>query len=325
VLKERQAAHTLDPAVVTAFAATFIPRWDTYSIQIADGSYRRVGQKDQTTGEFIPKPLTINHVHAHLKGHLTLSAYMLDEADTTTKMCLDADDPLEMGGLKTLASHLWLQNVPTYLELSRRGGHLWFFFERPIPGAYVRRFGKQLQTEFGLETTELFPKQDRLRTGPGSAVRLPFGIHRVQKRRYHFIYPSGEPLAPRLHEQIALLADPLRVPSDFFNEVLARSPKLPPPPRFEKRAWVSGDSDSERIKNAIPVYDFVSQYIQLDRGGRGLCPFHDDHRASFHVNTHENYWHCFACEIGGSIIHFYMRWNNIEYKEAVTELAKILL
>jgi hypothetical protein len=324
VPKERPARE-LDEAVVAAFAETFIPRWDTYSMQVADGSYRRAGHKDRQTGEFIPSPLTMNHVYAHLKGYLTLSAYMLAEDHTACKMCLDADDSMEWGGLITLASHLWLQNIPTYLELSRRGGHLWFFFQQPIQGVDIRRFGKQLQEEFGLETTELFPKQDRLRTGPGSAVRLPFGLHRVQNRIYHFVYPSGEPLAPTLHEQLALLARPMRVPNAFFNEVLARAPKLPPPPHFDKRIWTAGDNEVERIKNAISVYDFVSQYVQLDRGGRGLCPFHDDHRASFHVNTHENYWHCFACEIGGSIIHFYMRWYGLEFKEAAAELSKMLL
>ena len=33
----------------------------------------------------------------------------------------------------------------------------------------------------------------------------------------------------------------------------------------------------------------------------------------------------FAREIGGSIIHFYMKWYNIEYADAVTKLTKMLL
>jgi hypothetical protein len=325
VAKEQQRAWELDQAIVFAFAATFIARWDTYTLQLNDGSYRRAGHKDYKTGEFIPVPLTMNHIYSHLKGILTLSTYMLGEDNTTTKLCLDADDALEWGGLTTLALHLRLCNIPTYLELSRRGGHLWFFFEQPYPGSDIRRFGKQLQKEFGLETTELFPKQDRLRTGPGSAVRLPFGIHRAQNHIYHFVYPSGDPLAPTIHEQLALLAHPKRVPHSYFKEVLARAPDLPSPPRFETRQWVSGDIESEQIKSAMSVYDFVSQYVQLDRGGRGLCPFHDDHRESLSVNTQENYWHCFACETGGSIIHFYMKWHDLEYKDAIEQLAKMLL
>jgi hypothetical protein len=267
----------------------------------------------------------MKQVEAHLKGYLTIGAYMLAKDNATSKMCLDADDPEEWGGLITLASHLYLLNVPTYLELSGRGGHLWFFFEKALAGRDVRRFGKQLQDEFHLETTELYPKQDELRTGPGSLVRLPFGIHRAHNHRYHFITPAGERLAPSLHEQITMLAQPQTVPHVYFNEVLFRAPQPPSPPHFERARLVSGDTLVDRIKNAISVYDFVSQYIQLDRGGRGLCPFHDDHRESFSVNRDENYWHCFACEIGGSIINFYMKWHGVEFKDAVTELAKLLL
>jgi TOTE conflict system primase-like protein/CHC2-type zinc finger protein len=325
MVREFERQLEVAPVVIQSFADTFIPRWDTCSMQVEDGSYRRIGHRNQDSGEFIPYPLNMSQVHAHLKGHLTLGAYMLAEDNTTSKMCLDADDPEEWRGLVTLASYLLLENLPTYLELSGRGGHLWFFFEKAFPGRDVRCFGKQLQKKFHLETTELFPKQDQLRTGPGSMVRLPFGIHRAHNHIYHFVHPSGEPLAPTIHEQIALLAHPERVPGAFFAEVLARMPKTPPPPHFEKARHVSGNTLVEQIKSAIPVYDFVSQYVQLDRGGRGLCPFHDDHRESFSVNVQENYWHCFACEIGGSIIDFYMRWNNLEFKDAVNELASILL
>lgn len=322
---QQQFDYGLEQAVVTRFAETFIPRWDTYSMQIEDGSYRRAGRKDRTTSELIPTPLTMNHVYDHLKGYLTLSAYMLAEDNTTTKMCLDADDAEEWGGLTTLAFYLHLQNIPTYLELSSRGGHLWFFFEKALPGRDVRRFGKQLQSEFGVETTELYPKQDQLKTGPGSAVRLPFGIHRAHNRRYHFVYPSGELLAPSIHEQLAILAEPQHIPRAYLYQVIDRAPELPPLPHFEKAKSVSGDTEAERIKSAISVYDFVSQYVQLDRGGRGLCPFHDDHRESFSVNIQENYWHCFACEIGGSIINFHMKWYGVEFKDAVTELGRMLL
>lgn len=315
----------LQPELVAAFAATFMPRWDTYSFQIEDGSYRRAGRKNQDTGELVPYRLTMNHVRRHLKRALTLGAYMLAEDNTTTKMCLDADDPDEWGGLCTLAAHLYLLSIPTYLELSSRGGHLWFFFERPLLGRDVRRFGKQLQKEFQLETTELFPKQDELRTGPGSNVRLPFGVHRTHQHVYHFIHPSGDPLAPTLREQIDILAQPQRVPQAYFSEVLSNAPEPPSKPIFKEYRTVSGDSPVERIKSAISVYDFVSQYIQLDRGGRGLCPFHDDHRESFSVNAKDNYWHCFACEMGGDVIAFYRQWYGVDFKEAVSELSKLFL
>jgi hypothetical protein len=54
----------------------------------------------------------------------------------------------------------------------------------------------------------------------------------------------------------------------------------------------------------VTVPEFVSQYVDLKptgSGAIGLCPFHDDHHASFGVNTEENYWHCFAGCSGGLV------------------------
>ena len=47
----------------------------------------------------------------------------------------------------------------------------------------------------------------------------------------------------------------------------------------------------------------------------GLCPFHDDHDPSFKITTsgeHAGCWWCFPCGVGGSIIDFYLRRNNLE-------------
>jgi DNA primase len=82
---------------------------------------------------------------------------------------------------------------------------------------------------------------------------------------------------------------------------------------------------SERIKAAAPVRSFVLRYLELSPAGRGLCPFHDDQVASFSVNDAENFWYCFACERGGSIIDFWMAWQEIDFKIALRELAGMLL
>src|SRR5690606_1774392 len=68
----------------------------------------------------------------------------------------------------------------------------------------------------GIESIELYPKQDELKTGPGSLVRLPFGIHRLTNKRYFFITPDGAPLAPSVREQMALLHAPRRVKPELF-------------------------------------------------------------------------------------------------------------
>lgn len=82
---------------------------------------------------------------------------------------------------------------------------------------------------------------------------------------------------------------------------------------------------SERLKAIVTVREFVGSYVELSREGRGLCPFHDDQVVSFSVNDEENYWHCFACDMGGSIIDFWMQWRQCDFPQALRELADKLL
>ena len=69
----------------------------------------------------------------------------------------------------------------------------------------------------------------------------------------------------------------------------------------------------------------MGQYVELAAQDTGQCPFHDDQVASLAVNDEGNYWHCFACETGGSIIDFWMRYRHYNFKRALKELADMLL
>jgi DNA primase len=78
------------------------------------------------------------------------------------------------------------------------------------------------------------------------------------------------------------------------------------------------------IKEAIPVRQFVLRYVELSPSGKGLCPFHDDQMPSLHVNDDRNFWWCFACEKGGSVIDFYMALQDCDFPTAVAELGEML-
>lgn len=320
--QERQPYTELDPHLISAYAATFVPRTDVFPIQLPNGKYASV-----------KKNLTTNLIAAHLTGGLTIGAYALDEQSHAKWICLDADTQELWTGLTELAGDLQTKEIPAYLEPSRRGGHLWLFTQS-ISGSEARQFGKGLIARAGLEDVELYPKQDVLHTGPGSLVRMPLGYHILTSTRYHFITPEGDPLAPTIREQIALLAHPRCVPTEFVNQIASEIPQHPvqsPTPSFRPNTpeIVSG-KPSERIKNAISVYDFVSQYVELDSKGRGHCPFHEDKHKSFAVNTRGNYWHCFAGCGGGSIIDFWMKYRDAHgedgsFTPTITELAQMLL
>jgi hypothetical protein len=59
-------------------------------------------------------------------------------------MVLDADDAPGGRRLQALARVLEQLGCRSYLEASRRGGHLWFLLDEPQPGEEIRRVGKRL-------------------------------------------------------------------------------------------------------------------------------------------------------------------------------------
>lgn len=267
---------------------------------------------------------------AHLRGSLTLGAYALAPDHLAHWLCLDADDDHQWKQLINLGQNLASQNITPYLETSRRGGHLWLF-TTPLSGAVIRQFGDLLLKRYDIPKLELYPKQDGLKTGPGSLVRLPFGVHRKTGRRYSFIDPNGDLLAATIREQLALLARPSRIPAAFVEKVLAEIQPVPPSEAkiFAKVPPATGERLSERIKNSISVYELVSRYVALDKRGKGLCPFHADRVQSFQVNMQENYWSCYAGCGGGSIIDFWMKWREKQGEDAsftatLKDLAKLL-
>jgi len=81
----------------------------------------------------------------------------------------------------------------------------------------------------------------------------------------------------------------------------------------------------KEIKRRLSIINLIESYTSIKKTGRGyvgLCPFHDDHNPSMHVDEEKGLFHCFSCGAGGDILGFYMRCNNLTFPEALTELAK---
>jgi hypothetical protein len=309
------AAELSRPALV--LAQRFVQRWDLHAHQLDDGSYVCVHEH-----------LNVGHLFAHLRGEITLGAYLLNQESRARFVAFGADSERSWEHVGHLARVLADENVPAYLEKSHRGGHLWLFLAQAVAGREARAFGQGLLAAHQVEGVELYPKQDRLADGPGSLIRMPFGVHRLTGQRYGFYTADGSPLAGSIREQIRALGAPEIVPEAAFE---AYRSFVPPqtveapgePPTAPERGTLS-----ERIKASVTVLEFVSRYVVLKptaSGAVGLCPFHDDHHPSFGVNDEGNYWHCFAGCGGGSVIDFWMKWRKCDFKTAIRELAEVVL
>lgn len=81
----------------------------------------------------------------------------------------------------------------------------------------------------------------------------------------------------------------------------------------------------ERLRSANPIDEVMGTYISLKRSGRDfvcLCPFHNEKTPSCYIHPDKEYFHCFGCGAGGDVITFVMRYNNLDYWEAVKLLAE---
>lgn len=83
--------------------------------------------------------------------------------------------------------------------------------------------------------------------------------------------------------------------------------------------------DLETVRERSRIEDVVGAHVTLRRGGggslTGLCPFHEEKTASFHVTPARGYYHCFGCGEGGDVFDFVQKINNISFSEAVEMLA----
>ncbi|MCL2189526.1 MAG: DNA primase [Defluviitaleaceae bacterium] len=84
------------------------------------------------------------------------------------------------------------------------------------------------------------------------------------------------------------------------------------------------DEVIQEVRAQNDIVDVVGSYVALRmRGGRhwGLCPFHQENTPSFTVNVDTQFFHCFGCGAGGNVITFVMRFEHMDFVDALKLLA----
>lgn len=82
---------------------------------------------------------------------------------------------------------------------------------------------------------------------------------------------------------------------------------------------------TEEIVSKLDILEIISEHVVLKRSGSnyiGLCPFHKEKTPSFGVSATKQIFRCFGCGEGGNVFQFYMRYHNLQFRDALKELAQ---
>ncbi len=311
--------------LVGVYASLFVHCWSQYAVQQRDGSYWRVVE-----------PLTLPLISAHLEGRWTLGTYLLDEQCQCSFAVFDADGVDGLWQLLGLAVELARQSIPTVLEASRRGGHLWVHFAEPTLAQVVRAWLLPYALALGVE---LYPKQERL--GPDGAcslIRLPLGLHRRARGWFPFVLMKrdGEvvPVGATVQECCAWVCQAVQrvaVPKVVCvasaspgghlvrdDALMASHEGMARPGRGSIRSW-------GRAQDIVGV---IGWYVALDGRGVGSCPFKEHHyrgdvRPSFQVfGGNDPHWYCYTWGRAGDLFDFLCLYYQITPQEAWERLRQ---
>jgi len=80
----------------------------------------------------------------------------------------------------------------------------------------------------------------------------------------------------------------------------------------------------DQILDRLDIVEAISDYIPLKKAGRNFkanCPFHNEKTPSFVVSPDKQIYHCFGCSAGGNVIGFVMKYESMDFPEAIKMLA----
>jgi TOTE conflict system, Archaeo-Eukaryotic Primase domain/CHC2 zinc finger len=247
----------------------------------------------------------------------------------------DADREDGLAQLAILSRELAQLGIPTLLEASRRGGHLWVHLVEPTPAALVRAWLLPSAMALGVE---LYPKQETLAPGgSGSLIRLPLGVHRQSRGWYPFVQlgrdgelvPVGETVVACCtwvcgHIQRVAIPDGMML---TCSEVLSACGGA----SLGVSSLMASHGSAGSIRDWCQCQDIVAvigRYVALDRRGVGSCPFKEHHyrgdvRPSFQVFGGENpHWYCHTWQRAGDLLDFLCLYHHLTPQEAWQRLRQ---
>ena len=78
------------------------------------------------------------------------------------------------------------------------------------------------------------------------------------------------------------------------------------------------------IRSKVDIVDIIGERIPLITKGKNLfcvCPFHNDTNPSMSVSREKQIYRCWSCGESGNVFTFLMKYENIDFKEALRYLG----
>ena len=216
-------------------------------------------------------PLTDSAIVRHFKGtddrlRDVIGLYVLRDDSTTSVLVMDFDKDGWQDAVSAIRTVAKSRGLQASVERSRsgNGGHIWFFFERPISAKLARDFGSALITEAMRRTktvkTVKFDAYDRMfpaqtttpEGGFGNLISLPFQGKAQREGNSVFVDEQFHPYpdqwlflshVEKIDEQAAQNA----IDSLAANALGDLAEQHPVPWRHQLREPISQDSFSEPV------------------------------------------------------------------------------
>jgi hypothetical protein len=266
------------PGIVRDYNRLFVNR-GAYTLQSSrphaeSGRHYYFRPKARGTGQELS--LTAMTIHRHLEGKLTIGLYAINPSTQRSKwVAIDADYAGAMEDLLKLQYFLQQDKVEAALEMSKRGGHLWIFMEKPALARECRIYIYNVALKLGVrikgaglaEGIEIFPRHDELREGEfGNAIRGPLGIHQGANRRYWFHGADYD-----LEEQIGYLNRLQKVSEEQLRTFIAGKAM---PPEFARKRPSADQSVSlvHASGHEFRILDHVGTVRKVGRNYVTQCP-----------------------------------------------------
>ncbi|WP_419656340.1 restriction endonuclease, type I, R subunit type III [Desulfosarcina variabilis str. Montpellier] len=170
-----------------------------------------------------------NAIENHLRGNSVVGVYPMLQDETCHFLAVDFDEADWQSDISVFRNVCLERSMPVAVERSRsgNGGHVWFFFEAPVPATLARKLGTVLLTtamnkrhEIQFKSYDrLFPSQDTMpKGGLGNLIALPLQKTAREKSNSEFIDEDFQSYA----DQWAFLSAIQRISQNRIEGVVSK-------------------------------------------------------------------------------------------------------